>query len=254
MARLLAEQARRDLIAIFNRYTLLAAVAHWNGRAKMSSVQVENKKTIDTAVRSLSGAKVSPSYMAHVVLRTTQKSVLMHWYSTVLGAEPVFDSDIVSFMTFDQEHHRLAIADVEFEGKEVEGMATVDHIAYSMASLEDLLNTYVRLKAEGILPVWPINHGPSISLYYRDPDGNHIELQADTFPTLAECKEYIAQSSEFRADPIGVEFEPDALVDAYETGMPLIEIFKRGTLPPPKIEPSRTFGPACRTRLLTMQG
>jgi len=220
----------------------------------MSSVQVENKKTIDTAVRSLSGAKVSPSYMAHVVLRTTQKSVLMHWYSTVLGAEPVFDSGIVSFMTFDQEHHRLAIADVEFEVKKVEGMATVDHIAYSMASLEDLLNTYIRLKAEGILPVWPINHGPTISLYYRDPDGNHVELQADAFPTLAECKEYIAKSTEFRADPIGVEFEPDALIDAYEAGMPLKEIFKRGTLPPPKIEPSRTFGPGWQTSLLTMQG
>jgi len=190
--------------------------------------------------------------MAHVVLRTTQKKVLMDWYGKVLGTEPVFDSDIVSFLTFDQEHHRLAIADVEFEGKEVEGMGTVDHIAYSMGSLEDLLNTYVRLKAEGILTVWPINHGPSISLYYRDPDGNHIELQADTFPTIAECKEYIAQSPEFRANPIGDEFDPDALIEAYESGVPLLEIFKRGTLPPPKTEPARTFGPGWRTSLVTM--
>ena len=45
------------------------------------------------------------------------------------------------------------------------------------------LYTYARLKGDGIEPYWCINHGPTTSLYYKDPDGNQIELQVDNFPT-----------------------------------------------------------------------
>jgi len=213
----------------------------------MSNAELAEQKT-----RTLTGAKVSPAYMAHVVLRTTQKDAMAEWYSKVLGTEPVFENEELVFATFDDEHHRIVIYDIGFETSDVPGLSPVDHIAYTMSSLEDILNCYVRLKREGIEPVWPINHGPSISLYYRDPDGNHIELQADTFPTMAECKAYLAQSPEFKADPIGDEFDADALVERYEAGTPLIELFKRGTLPPPKTEPPRTLGPDRSAAVLKM--
>ena len=191
----------------------------------------------------LTGEKVSPSYMAHIVLLTKQKAALVEWYGKVLGANPVFENSELSFVTFDAEHHRLAIAEMSDPVQQVVGQGTVDHFAYSMGCLEDLLNTYVRLKAEGILPVWPIHHGPSLSLYYRDPDGNHVELQADTFPTLAEGKRYIAENKEFAENAIGIEFDPEALIDAYESGVPMSTILRRGALPPPKEEPERTLGP-----------
>ena len=35
------------------------------------------------------------------------------------------------------------------------------------------------LKAEGIEPFWCINHGPTISMYFKDPDANRVELQVE---------------------------------------------------------------------------
>ena len=58
----------------------------------------------------------------------------------------------------------------------------LEHVAFTYASLGDLLDTYERLRELGITPYWSINHGPTTSLYYRDPDGNGIELQIDSFP------------------------------------------------------------------------
>ena len=200
--------------------------------------------------RTLTGEKVSPSYMAHVVLRTCQKAVLVEWYLKVLGAERIFEDDTLAFLTFDEEHHRIAIAEIGEGTEEVTGASTVDHVAFTMNSLEDLLNTYLRLKGEGIDPVWPIHHGPTISLYYRDPDGNNIELQSNAFPTLDECKKYISESPDFAENNIGVEFDPDAMIEAYESGVAMDVILKRGTLPGPKSEPERTFKRGGTSRLL----
>jgi len=43
-----------------------------------------------------------------------------------------------------------------------------------------LLDAYARLDALAITPVRVVNHGFTASLYYVDPDGNWLELFADT--------------------------------------------------------------------------
>jgi catechol-2,3-dioxygenase len=53
----------------------------------------------------------------------------------------------------------------------------LEHIAATYGSLGELLATYRRLATHRIEPYWSINHGPTISLYYKDPDGNRLELQ-----------------------------------------------------------------------------
>jgi hypothetical protein len=75
--------------------------------------------------------------------------------------------------------------------------------------------------------VWTINHGPTTSLYYADPDGNRVELQIDNFETEADLKGWM-QSGAFDANPIGVVFDPDELVNRYTQGDPLEELVKQG--------------------------
>ena len=58
----------------------------------------------------------------------------------------------------------------------------VDHVAFEMESLADLVATFRRLGGEGIEPIRCFNHGVATSMYYRDPDGNEIELSVDTSP------------------------------------------------------------------------
>lgn len=57
------------------------------------------------------------------------------------------------------------------------------HTAFTFPDLRTLLDHYVHLKSQGITPQIPVQHGPTTSLYYLDPDGAFAELQADKFAT-----------------------------------------------------------------------
>ena len=83
----------------------------------------------------------------------------------------------------------------------------------------------------GIEPSRCIHHGPTVSIYYRDPDGNGVELQVDRYATKEATAAYF-QTAEFKKNPIGVVFDPEALVQAYETGAPESELLTMPEGPP----------------------
>ena len=51
---------------------------------------------------------ISPAKFAHFVLRTGQFEKMITWYETVLGARIVFRDERLCFLSYDDEHHRLA--------------------------------------------------------------------------------------------------------------------------------------------------
>jgi catechol-2,3-dioxygenase len=107
-----------------------------------------------------------------------------------------------------------------------EAAVGLEHIAYAYATLGDLVATYERLKAAGITPYWTINHGPTTSMYYRDPDGNQVELQVDNFPSVEELNAWF-RSGAFASNPIGVVFDADELVAKFKAGVPVAELVQR---------------------------
>ena len=173
---------------------------------------------------------VKPHKLAHFVRRTARFDELVRWYCTVLGAEVVHSDGMLAFLTYDDEHHRIAIAGIPGLPDQPEMAAGTDHVAFTYAELGDLLQTYQRLKAAGIEPYWCINHGPSVSMYYKDPDGSRIELSVDTMAT-SDAIEVWMRSGEFAANPIGVVFDPDDLAARYEAGEPLEQLTARPPLP-----------------------
>lgn len=173
---------------------------------------------------------VSPQKLAHFVRRTARLDELVQWYCTVLGAEVVHSDGGLAFLTYDDEHHRVAIVQIPGIDEQPAMAAGTDHIAFTYGDLGDLLYTYRRLKSGGIAPYWCINHGPTISLYYKDPDGSRIELQVDTFQTADEIDSWMRRG-DFAANPIGIVFDPDELIERYESGEPLESLTARAPLP-----------------------
>ena len=55
--------------------------------------------------------KIAPKKLAHIVLRTQEGNVekLAEWYATVLEGEFMMKSPMISFVTYDDEHHRVAV-------------------------------------------------------------------------------------------------------------------------------------------------
>jgi catechol 2,3-dioxygenase-like lactoylglutathione lyase family enzyme len=167
--------------------------------------------------RQVKGEAVAPAKLAHVVLRSRAFDAAQRWWADVLSGRIVHADGFLAFITYDDEHHRVALINIG-EGAAPPGTgAGMDHVAFTYAGLGDLLATYVRLRDQGVTPHWCINHGPTTSLYYRDPDGNQVELQIDNFATLADLAAWFA-TGVFATNPIGVEFDPDDLVARYEAG------------------------------------
>ena len=171
-----------------------------------------------------------PAKLAHFVIRTPYYDESVRWYQTVLGARVAFGNPMLTFLTYDDEHHRIAIANVPSLEPPAHFSAGVDHIAFTFASLEDLLHTYRRLQGEGIVPYWCINHGPTTSLYYRDPTGIQVELQIDNFASTDELNAWM-RSGAFKRNPIGVEFDPDLLARRLDAGDPLADLVQQGAAP-----------------------
>jgi hypothetical protein len=66
-------------------------------------------------------------------------------------------------------------------------------------------------------------------MYYRDPDGNRIELQYDVFPTADGANRFIAEN--YAENFMGILFEPEDMIKKYEAGVSVEEIVKRPKLP-----------------------
>ncbi len=169
--------------------------------------------------------RIVPTKFAHAVLRTNKFRQMVDWSKTVLFANVVFENEMLAFMTYDDEHHRLAIAGFPGIVDRAPHSAGLDHLAYTYSSLGDLVATYERLKAAGITPAAPINHGLTLSMYYRDPDGNKVELQIDNFETMEQMKGFF-RSNDFAKNPIGISLDPDELARQYHAGVPEAELKK----------------------------
>ncbi|MFC3230769.1 VOC family protein [Marinibaculum pumilum] len=171
----------------------------------------------------------APRKFAHVVFNTHRYEEMIAWYLDVFEARVQHRDDRLAFLTYDQEHHRFAFANLgpagAGGGDVVPGRAGVNHLAYTWDGLAALLDLYKRLKARGILPYRPIRHGFTLSMYYRDPDGNQLEFQVDLMTPAAANR--FMDSPAFAANPIGEHFDPDQLVARFEAGAPVDDLIFR---------------------------
>ena len=156
------------------------------------------------ATQNLSTNFAVPIKFAHIVLKARKYEQQVAFYRTLLGAHVVFQDENATALTYDDEHHRVLITRLPGLLPRMKTMAGVDHHAYTYETLSGLFQTYRRMKESGHTPVWCTHHGPTISIYYEDPDGNIVETQVDVFDTPEQVRQYM-KAGDFATNPIGVE-------------------------------------------------
>ncbi|MEP6789670.1 MAG: VOC family protein [Acidobacteriota bacterium] len=171
-----------------------------------------------------------PAKFAHVVYRSRRFKEMLSWYEAVFGARIQHQNPVMAFLTYDDEHHRMAIVDMsalqpDATEKNKSDVIGIDHVAYSYASLSDLFENYALLKEKGIMPYWCIHHGITISMYYADPDGNQMEFQVDCFETSDDATNFM--NVKFGANPVGVEYDPDEWLSRIRGGVPESDFWVR---------------------------
>jgi len=174
--------------------------------------------------------------LSEVVLRTTNYDQLCDFYSLLLAQPPTVemtpppsadpdDPSRICFFDFyfDPPYtQRVAI----FECKDIGSGPTsrgLHHFQLRTPTIEALVDLYSALKDSGHLPTEAANHGPGTSFYYRDPDGNKIELSSLNFSSRDEMRKLMA-TDEFKSNPEGFPLDPERLIASRRSGRDLREM------------------------------
>lgn len=190
----------------------------------------------------------SPDDFHHIAFKTTNYENMVNFYKNLFGCEPLYQSDLITFLAYDDEHHRIAIANTSdvlknlnfiqkivmklkiFLNKNIPSIEGLDHISYRINPIEKWFDFYFKAKERGLSPLWTVNHGWISGIYYRDPDNNLVEVFFEHFSTAEEFKENI--SPDFEDEPIGTNMDIEVLYEMFKSGAGFSELIKKGNTVP----------------------
>lgn len=119
---------------------------------------------------------------SHMGLYVTDLAAMRDFYTSVLGFlvtdEGPLRGRTLCFLSRDPaEHHQIVLV----EGRPPEiSYNVVNQISLRAESLGDLKRVLAALGREGIGDLRTVAHGISWSVYFPDPEGNHIEVFVDS--------------------------------------------------------------------------
>ena len=119
---------------------------------------------------------------SHVGLFVNDLPKMVDFYTRHLGLvvsdrETRADGSEIAFMTGDpREHHQVVFASGRPANLEYN---MIQQISFRAKSLPELRRVYTGLQKEPIVELGPVTHGNAISCYFRDPEGNRLEVFLD---------------------------------------------------------------------------
>jgi catechol-2,3-dioxygenase len=183
---------------------------------------------------------VASPKLAHLILNTSNYDAMRQWYLCVLNATVGVEIPGPSgcFLRIDESHHRIGIFRVaNADGSESfanpgdpnpDAKSRLNHFSWEYPTLGDLLETHVRLAKADINPGECVNHGPTVSIYYNDPDKNVVELFYDTQYNEEQIAEWYGGGASYVKG--ATLFDPAEMLDALRGGTPVAELTR--WLPP----------------------
>jgi catechol 2,3-dioxygenase len=143
-----------------------------------------------------------PKHLGHVNLYVRSAERSMQWYEEILGLHVYdFRPGWAAFMSADLEKsHEVALMQVGDDAPlQQKGQVGLNHLAWMMESLDDLKAMYSRLKEKGVKIDNIVDHGLSIGIYFRDPDGNGLEVSYEL-----PREQWRRQERVFQPDVVGL--------------------------------------------------
>ena len=130
-------------------------------------------------------SEYAPDSFHHVAFKTQNYDAMVEFYEKLFGCKPMYKSNDIAFLAFDEEHHRIAIANTEpgvkklgfiskiilafrnWLNKNIPTTIGLDHISYCLNPIDKWFDFYHKAKDRGLKPYWTINHGWITGMYYN---------------------------------------------------------------------------------------
>ncbi len=128
--------------------------------------------------------------LGHVLVRVLDLERSKAFYRDVLGFH-VLEEDPEhggTFMALEGQSHCIdlfQVHDADAARRQTPGVRGLGHIAFRVASEDDLREANASLRAHGVEILRSIDHVSQKSLYFSDPDGNTLEIYYELPDALA---------------------------------------------------------------------
>ena len=118
--------------------------------------------------------------LGHVHLKVRHLERAIEFYRKLLGLEVTERvGETFAFLSGDERHHELALQELGESAAPPPAHATgLYHTAWEVPDREAFRLAWERLRTASV-PVSGVDHGISWALYFRDPDGNGVEIYVD---------------------------------------------------------------------------
>ena len=119
---------------------------------------------------------------SHMGMFVTDLARMEEFYTRVLGFIVTDRGELGSaslvFLSRDPaEHHQIVLV----SGRPAaQGFNAINQVSFRVADLAGLREMHRLLEREGVKELAPVSHGNALSVYFRDPEGNRLELFIDT--------------------------------------------------------------------------
>ncbi len=159
---------------------------------------------------------IKPERIGHVVIKVRDIERTKKFYTEVLGLQQMMELPqlkMAFFASNGRDHHEIGCVEVgaDAAGNQPKQIGLV-HIAFRLRDEDHLRAAYKEFKEREVPISFTVDHGITKSIYFRDPDGNQLEVYCDNPP------EYIAKMKENKYSGMDkLEFTPDerSLAEAF---------------------------------------
>ncbi len=112
--------------------------------------------------------------LGHVGIYVSEPSLMVDFYAEFLGLEVTDrgENDSIIFLSShpEIEHHEVALV------KSNDRRTDAQQISFTCGTLADLREFYRRILERGYPIDMVVNHGIALGCYFRDPEGNRVEV------------------------------------------------------------------------------
>ena len=126
----------------------------------------------------------SQPMLSHVGLFVWDMQKMVNFYVDLFGLKVTdkgrgrtFRNDLVFLSSHPDHHHQLVLS----SGRAADAtFSTVMQLSFKVQAIDDLRRLSALASALGASKLFTLNHGNALSIYFRDPEDNTVEVYFDT--------------------------------------------------------------------------